>query len=53
MKPSAFTSQVPPSSADTTSSRPGAGSEKSAGLGVLDPNCLAHGFEARLFHREG
>ena len=48
MKPFDRTSQTPPLSADTTSSRPGAGSEKSAGCGVLDPDRLTHGFEDGL-----
>src|SRR5690348_12794825 len=37
MKPFAFTSQVPPSSAETTSSRPGAGNENSAGSACSIP----------------
>src|SRR5260221_12907782 len=37
MKPLERTSQTPPLSADTTSSRPGAGSEKSAGSARLIP----------------
>ena len=45
MKPFDLTSQTPPLSPDTTSSRPGAGSEKSAGCGVLDPDGFAHGLK--------
>ena len=39
------TSQTPPLSADTTSSRPAAGSEKSAGSACSMPDRFAHGFE--------